>query len=50
VRRWFDGLMPGSRIELLSLLQANMAGTAVPGAAEPGSVRPLARALGLLAA
>jgi hypothetical protein len=50
VRQWFDSLMPGDRIELLSLLQANMAGERVPGAAEPASVRPLARALGLLAA
>lgn len=50
VRLWFDSLMPGSRIELLCQLQANMAGTSVPGAQEPGSVRPLAIALGLLAA
>ena len=50
VRGWFDGLVPGSRIELLSMLQANMAGGSVPGAAEPASVRPLAVALGLLAA
>jgi hypothetical protein len=50
VRVWFDSLMPGSRIELLSQLQANMAGGSVPGAAESASVRPLAVALGLLAA
>jgi c-di-GMP-binding flagellar brake protein YcgR len=50
VRHWFDSLMPFDRIELLSMLQANMAGGAVPGAAEPASVRPLAIALGLLAA
>jgi len=50
VRLWFDGLMPGSRIELLTLLQANIAGGSVPGAQEPGSARPLAQALGLLAA
>ena len=49
VRAWFDGLDPFNRIELLSMLQANMAGSAVPGAPEPGSVRPLAVALGLLA-
>jgi c-di-GMP-binding flagellar brake protein YcgR len=48
VRAWFDKLDPFSRIELLSMLQANMAGTAVAGAAEPASVRPLAVALGLL--
>ena len=50
VRQWFDSLMPFDRIELLSLLQANMAGGAVPGATEAASVRPLAVALGLLAA
>ena len=50
VRQWFDGLMPFDRIELLSQVQANMAGSAVPGATEPTSVRPLAVALGLLAA
>ena len=50
VRQWFDSLMPFDRIELLSLLQTNMAGGAVPGAAEAASVRPLAVALGLLAA
>jgi c-di-GMP-binding flagellar brake protein YcgR len=50
VRRWFDGLVPGARIELLSQLQANMTGGSVPGAEEPGAVRPLAVALGLLAA
>jgi hypothetical protein len=50
VRLWFDSLMPDSRIELLCLLQTNMAGSPVPGAAEPASVRPLAVALGLLAA
>ena len=50
VRLWFDSLMPGSRIELLCLLQTNMAGSPVPGAVEPASVRPLAVALGLLAA
>jgi hypothetical protein len=48
VRAWFDQLDPFSRIELLSMLQANMAGSSVPGAAEPASVRPLAVALGLL--
>jgi hypothetical protein len=50
VRQWFDSLMPFDRIELLSLLQTNMAGGAVPGATEAASVRPLAVALGLLAA
>ena len=50
VRQWFDGLMPFDRIELLSQVQANMAGGSVPGATEPTSVRPLAVALGLLAA
>jgi hypothetical protein len=50
VRQWFDSLMPFDRIELLSQVQANMAGSAVPGATEPTSVRPLAVALGLLAA
>jgi hypothetical protein len=50
VRKWFDSLMPFDRIELLSQLQANMAGERVPGASEPASVRPLALALGLLAA
>jgi len=50
VRKWFDGLMPGLRIEVLSQLQANMAGEKVPGAAEAAAVRPLAQALGLLAA
>lgn len=48
VRLWFDSLEPFSRIELLSVLQANMAGSAVAGAPEPASVRPLAVALGLL--
>jgi c-di-GMP-binding flagellar brake protein YcgR len=48
VRLWFDSLEPFSRIELLSMLQANMAGSAVAGAPEPASVRPLAVALGLL--
>ena len=50
VRLWFDSLMPGSRIELLTMLQTNIAGGSVPGAREPGSARPLALALGLLAA
>jgi len=50
VRKWFDSLMPFDRIELLSQIQANMAGTPVPGAPEPTSVRPLAVALGLLTA
>jgi hypothetical protein len=50
VRKWFDSLMPGTRIEVLSQLQASMAGEKVPGASEPASVRPLAQALGLLAA
>jgi c-di-GMP-binding flagellar brake protein YcgR len=50
VRQWFDSLMPFDRIELLSQVQANMAGGSVPGATEPTSVRPLAVALGLLAA
>jgi hypothetical protein len=49
VRLWFDSLEPFSRIELLSMLQANMAGSPVAGAPEPASVRPLAVALGLLA-
>jgi c-di-GMP-binding flagellar brake protein YcgR len=49
VRIWFDGLEPFSRIELLSMLQANMAGSPVAGASLPASVRPLAVALGLLA-
>jgi hypothetical protein len=49
VRQWFDSLEPFSRIELLSMLQANMAGNPVAGAQEAASVRPLAVALGLLA-
>ena len=48
IRSWFDGLMPFDRIGLLSQIQANMHGEAVPGAAESGQVRPLAHALGLL--
>ena len=48
VRAWFDKLDPFSRIEVLSMLQANMAGIRVAGAAEPASVRPLTVALRLL--
>jgi hypothetical protein len=48
IRGWFDGLPPFDRIGLLSQLQANMSGEAVPGANEAGQVRPLAHALGLI--
>ena len=47
VCRWFDALMPFDRISLLSQLQANVHGEAVPGAVA-GGAQPLAHALGLL--
>ena len=48
VRLWFDRLVPFDRISLLTHLQANMHGEAVPGAASPGLAQPLAHALGLI--
>jgi hypothetical protein len=49
VRNWFDRLDPPLRIELLSQLQARMAGGAAPSESRPEDVRDLAQALGLLA-